>query len=108
MRRVKSVMPSPARASLHRSAAIAPAGQSRDADEDDARLIRRPRCAIAEERSVPRPARWTVPPLEAISKDLAFETGFDEAMRLRPSASFLDAGDSRVCRGPLISFAIAG
>ena len=100
-------MPSPARASLHRSAAIAPAGQSRDADEDDAGLIRRPRCAIAEERSVPRPARWTVPPLEAISKDLAFET-VSTAMRLRPSASFLNAGDSRVCRGQLVSFAIAG
>ena len=87
-------MPSPARASLHRSAAIAPVGQSRDTDEDDAGL-RRPRYAIAEERSVPRPARWTVPPLEAISKDLAFET-VSTAMRLRPSASFLAASDSRV------------
>ena len=82
-------MPSPARASLHRSAAIAPAGQSRDANEDDAGPIRRPRCAIAEERSVPRPARWTVPPLEAISKDLAFETVSTRRCGYAPLVRFL-------------------
>jgi len=81
-------MPSPARASLHRSAAIAPVGQSRDTDEDDAGL-RRPRYAIAEERSVPRPARWTVPPLEAISKDLAFETVSTRRCGYAPLLRFL-------------------
>jgi hypothetical protein len=32
----------------------------------------------------------------------------NEATRSRPSASFLNAGDSWVCRGQLVSFAIAG
>jgi len=100
-------MASPARVSLHRSAAIAPAGQSRDTDEDDAGL-RRPRYAIAEERSVPRPARLDRPAPGGHLQRSGLRDGFDEAMRLRPSASFLDAGDSWVCRGPFVSFAIAG
>jgi len=69
-------------------------------------------CA-AEERRCPAPS-WTLPPLQGISKDLAFD-GLDEAIRSRPSTSFLNASDSflnasdsRVCRGPLVSFASAG
>src|SRR6202045_2229701 len=101
-------MPSPARAPLHRSAAIAPAGQSRDADEDDAGLIRRPRLCdcggteCAAPRALDRPA-----PGGHLQRS-GLRDGFDEAMRLRPSASFLDAGDSWVWRGPFVSFAIAG
>ena len=68
-------------------------------------------CAAEERRS---PPPWTFPPLQGISKDLGFD-GLDEAIRSRPSTSLLNAGDSflnasdsRVCRGPLISFASAG
>ena len=88
-------MASPARASLHRSAAIAPVGQSRDTDEDDAGL-RRPRYAIAEERSVPRPRALDRPAPGGHLQRSGLRDGFDEAMRLRPSASFLAASDSRV------------
>src|SRR5271170_6228726 len=49
-------------------------------------------CA-AEERRCPAPS-WTLPPLQGISKDLAFD-GLDEAIRSRPSTSFLNASDSR-------------
>jgi hypothetical protein len=77
-------------------------------------------CA-AEERRCAAPPSWTFPPLQGISKDLGFD-GLDEATRSSPSTSFLyasdsflyasdsflNASDSRVCRGPLISFAIAG
>src|ERR1700731_2233224 len=81
-------MPSPARASLHRSAAIAPAGQSRDADEDDAGLIRRPRlcdCGGTECAARAGPP----PPLEAISKDLAFETVSTRRCGYAPLLRFL-------------------
>ena len=50
-----------------------------------------------------------LPPVQARSRLWWSLTKYlDEATRSRPSASFLNAGDSRVCRGPLISFAIAG
>jgi hypothetical protein len=70
-------------------------------------------CA-AEERRLRRPPSWTFPPLQGISKDLGFDS-LDEAIRSRPSTSFLNASASfvnashnRVCRGPLVSFASAG
>jgi hypothetical protein len=60
------------------------------------------------------PPELDLPTLAGISKDVNFKC-IDEAIRLRSSASFLNAtdpllnaSDSRVCRGPLFSFASAG
>jgi hypothetical protein len=61
-------------------------------------------CAAEERRS---PPPWTFPPLQGIFKDLGFD-GLDEAIRSRPSASLLNAGNGRRSGGPLFCFAIAG
>ena len=81
------------------------ARQRRHGDEDDAGPVLK-MCA-AEERWCAAPRELDLSALAGHSKDLGFETGL-EATRSRPSASFLNAGDGRVCRGQLVSFAIAG
>src|ERR1700730_10943271 len=82
------------------------ARQRRHGDEDDAGPVLK-MCAAEE--------RWCAAPreLDLLRPCRAFQRsglrdGLDEATRSRPSASFLNAGDSRVCRGQLVSFAIAG
>jgi hypothetical protein len=68
----------------------------------------------AEERRCAAPPSWTLPPLQAISEDLAsmgLVRQYDHAPLLsflNASDSFLNTSDSRVCRGPLISFSSAG
>ena len=74
---------------------------------------RHSRCALRRNGGVP-PPDLDLPALQGISKDLGFD-GLDEANTSPPSTSFLNASDSllhasnsRVCRGPLVSFASAG
>ena len=88
------------------------AGRRRHGDEGDAGRVQA-LCAAGERRCA-APANGPFPPLQGISKDLGFD-GLDEANTSPPSTSFLNASDSllhasdsRVCRGPLVSFASAG